>query len=173
MSSFKVGDIEVTLQRKRIKNMHLRIKSPSGEVVVSAPKLMPERYIRQFVESKYDWIVEHRKKAMTRFESVDGNDREYLKSEIERLLPVWEKKTGLYSTSWHIRDMTSRWGSCNTQTGRLCFNLQLAKKSTECIEYVILHELAHLKVPNHGSEFKAILDAYMPNWREIRKKMNG
>ena len=52
-------------------------------------------------------------------------------------------------------------------------NLQLAKKPAECLAYVILHELAHLKVSNHGPEFKAILDRYMPDWRRIRKELNA
>ena len=98
--------------------------------------------------------------------------RTVLKAEIEKYLPKWEKKTGLYCESWQTKYMTTRWGTCNVNTKKLWFNLQLAKKSTECIEYVILHELAHLKVKNHGEEFVAILDHYMPNWREIKKTLN-
>ena len=69
--------------------------------------------------------------------------------------------------------MTTRWGTCNIHKKKLWFNLQLAKKTPECLEYVILHELAHLKVKNHNNEFIAILDAYMPNWREIKRKLNS
>jgi len=98
--------------------------------------------------------------------------RDILREEIDRRLPLWSGTTGLFPASWHIRDMTSRWGSCNTRTGRICFNLQLAKRSPECLDYVILHELAHLRVPNHGPRFTAILDRYMPLWKEIRKKLN-
>ena len=98
--------------------------------------------------------------------------REHLKEQIERLLPKWVKITGLEPTSWQIKYMTTRWGTCNTQTGKILFNLQLAKKPVECIEYIILHELAHLRVRNHGKEFIAIMDENMPYWREIRKKLN-
>ena len=87
-------------------------------------------------------------------------------------MPKWEKKTGLYCDSWQTKYMTTRWGTCNTKTKKLWFNLQLAKKPVECIEYIILHELAHLKVRNHGSDFVAILDSYMPCWRETKKKLN-
>ena len=52
-------------------------------------------------------------------------------------------------------------------------NLQLAKKPIECLEYVILHELTHLVVKNHSEEFIVIMDRYMPNWRDIRKMLNG
>ena len=98
--------------------------------------------------------------------------REILKAEIEKYLPKWEKKTGLYCDSWQTKYMTTRWGTCNTNTKKIWFNLQLAKKPIECIEYIILHELAHLKVKNHGNDFVAILDSYMPFWRETKKKLN-
>lgn len=98
--------------------------------------------------------------------------REILKAEIKKYLPKWERKTRLYCDSWQTKYMTTRWGTCNANTKKLWFNLQLAKKPIECIEYVILHELAHLQVKNHGSDFIAILDRYMPNWREIKKMLN-
>ena len=99
--------------------------------------------------------------------------RGILKVEIEKYLPKLEKKTGLYCDSWQTKYMTTRWGTCNPNTKKLWFNLQLAKKPVECIEYVILHELAHLKVNNHSDEFVAILDKHMPYWRETKRKLNN
>lgn len=96
-----------------------------------------------------------------------------LGTEIERSLPYWGRITGLYPSGWMIRDMTTRWGTCNVKTGKLCFNLQLIKRPRECLEYVVLHELAHLIEPSHNYKFKAILDKFMPNWRAIRKRLNG
>lgn len=98
--------------------------------------------------------------------------RSKLKEKIEIYLPKWERITGLYCDSWQTKYMTTRWGTCNTNTGKIWLNLQLAKKPIECLEYVILHELAHLKVRNHGTEFVAILDQYMPYWRSIKKTLN-
>ena len=98
--------------------------------------------------------------------------RDRLKAEIGHALPLWSQKTGLQPSAWTVRDMTSRWGSCNTATGRITLNLQLVKYPLPCLEYVILHELAHLRVHGHGPEFKAILDAYMPSWKERRKQLN-
>ena len=68
--------------------------------------------------------------------------------------------------------MTTKWGTCNTNTRKIWLNLQLAKKPIECLEYVILHELAHLKVKNHGPEFVAVLDQHMPQWQERKKLLN-
>lgn len=98
--------------------------------------------------------------------------RSQLKKEIEKRLPKWEARTGLHCSSWQTKYMTTKWGTCNTQTGKIWLNLQLAKKPFECLDYVILHELAHLRVRNHGAEFIAILDEHMPYWREIRKLLN-
>lgn len=98
--------------------------------------------------------------------------RGLLKAEVEKYLPKWEKITGLYCSSWQSKYMTTRWGTCNTGTRKIWLNLQLAKKPVECLEYVILHELAHLTVKNHGADFVAILDQYMPYWRELKKQLN-
>ena len=98
--------------------------------------------------------------------------RSKLKDKIEIYLPKWEKITGLYCDSWQTKYMTTRWGTCNTKTRKIWLNLQLAKKPIECLEYVILHELAHLKVCNHSKDFVAIMDQYMPYWRETKKLLN-
>ena len=98
--------------------------------------------------------------------------RTILKERIEILLPKWEKITGLHSSAWQTKYMTTRWGTCNTNTGKIWLNLQLAKKPVECLEYVILHELAHLKVRDHSAAFVAILDQYLPYWRETKKMLN-
>ena len=98
--------------------------------------------------------------------------RALLKEKIEIYLPKWEKITGLYCDSWQTKYMTTRWGTCKTNSRKIWFNLQLAKKPIECLEYVILHELAHLKIKGHNKEFVALLDKYMPYWRDTRKLLN-
>ena len=98
--------------------------------------------------------------------------RNLLKQEVAKYLPKWEKTTGLYCSSWQSKYMTTKWGTCNPTSKKIWLNLQLAKKPIECLEYVILHELAHLKVHNHGPEFTAILDQYMPYWREHKRRLN-
>ena len=95
-----------------------------------------------------------------------------LKAEVKKYLPKWERITGLQCSSWQSKYMTTKWGTCNTTTGKIWLNLQLAKKPIECLEYVILHELVHLRVRNHGSEFVAEMNRYLQNWREIRKQLN-
>ena len=98
--------------------------------------------------------------------------RGLLKAEVEKYLPKWETATGFSASGWQSKYMKTKWGTCNTSTGKIWLNLQLAKKPVECLEYVILHELAHLRVKDHGPEFTAILDKYMPYWRERKRQLN-
>lgn len=98
--------------------------------------------------------------------------REQLCREVERLLPVWEERTGLKCAEWKTKYMKTRWGSCNPEARRIWLNVQLAKHPVECLEYVILHELAHFVEKTHGPKFVAVMDEYMPAWRSIRKQLN-
>lgn len=98
--------------------------------------------------------------------------RSLLKTEVERILPKWEKITGLIPSNWQTKYMTTRWGSCNTATKKIWLNVQLAKKTPECLEYVILHELIHLEEKNHNDRFISLMDKYMPMWREIKNSLN-
>ena len=99
--------------------------------------------------------------------------RERLKAEIEHFLPLWSGYTGLVPAEWAVRDMTSRWGSCNTKTKKINLNLQLVHYPLICLEYVILHELCHIRVHGHGPDFKALLDRFMPDWKARKKLLNG
>jgi predicted metal-dependent hydrolase len=99
--------------------------------------------------------------------------RVLLKAEIARLLPKWEKTTGLKAAGWQTKYMTTRWGTCNTKTGKIWLNLQLVKKTPECLEYVILHELVHLEEKTHSERFVSLMDKYMPMWREVKATLNG
>ena len=69
--------------------------------------------------------------------------------------------------------MKTRWGTCNTATRKIWLNLQLVKQPPDCLDYVIAHELTHLRYPGHGQDFKAFLTRAMPNWPEVRKALNN
>lgn len=99
--------------------------------------------------------------------------RELLKTEVARVLPKWEKITDLKASSWQTKYMTTKWGTCNTKTGKIWLNLQLAKKTPECLEYIILHELIHLVERNHNERFVSLMDKYMPMWREVKVTLNS
>ena len=98
--------------------------------------------------------------------------RRSLTDALNEVVPVWEKKTGFKSVRFDVMKMSRSWGACNARKGVVRFNLQLARKPKEALDYVVLHELCHLKVNNHGRDFIALLDKHMPNWRDVRKRLN-
>lgn len=104
---------------------------------------------------------------------VDKALREELYEKLKPLFEKWEQITNLHPSSYQIKKMKTRWGTCNTHTKKIWLNFDLVSKNEECIEYVILHELTHLRVANHGAEFVAIMNHFMPQWKELRAKLNN
>lgn len=97
--------------------------------------------------------------------------KDILKGQVERRLPIWEEKTGLKAGNISIRRMKTRWGSCTVRTGAIRINLQLVYYPVYCLDYILLHELLHIRIADHGPRFKAELDRHMPGWRDIRKEL--
>lgn len=87
----------------------------------------------------------------------------------EQLLQAWEKKMGVRHTGLKVHRMKTRWGSCNVRTGSINLNTLLACWPEECLEYIVVHELAHLQEANHSPRFHAIVESYLPQWRERKK----
>ncbi len=99
--------------------------------------------------------------------------RAQLAAAVPPLLARWQPEIGAAASGWHAREMSSRWGSCNTRTGRLCFNLRLTEKSPQCLEYIVVHELCHLIVPNHSAAFWNRVARCLPDWRRRRELTNS
>lgn len=99
--------------------------------------------------------------------------RNQLKNKLSELIKIWSNKIKLLPDSWQIKDMKTKWGSCTKKSKKLWFNLQLAKKPIECIEYVVVHELIHLKHEKHNDNFKSMLSTYMSNWQDRKDKLNS
>lgn len=90
-------------------------------------------------------------------------------------LCIWHEKMageGIPLPKLRIRQMKSRWGSCSS-TGWITLNLSLIKTSPECIDYVVVHELCHLKVKGHGPSFWAIVERFVPDYRRLRRELNA
>ena len=218
-------NLTVNLEKKRIKNMYLKVLAPDANVAVTAPIGMSEKEIRDFIISKLGWIqkqqermkerhpgpelnydqgdplliwgdnyilriadtlgrsrVERTEDALTLYirpESTREQRKRKLESwyreELIRILPAliaeWETRIGVKSSGYSIRNMKTRWGSCNVKTKNICINLQLVTKDPCCLEYVVVHELVHLLERSHNQVFKAYLDHYLPQWRSIRAKL--
>jgi len=245
----------LTITRKKIKNMYLRVH-PDGTVSVSAPKRVSDKIIRDFVNSKSDWIETQLKKLEERkqqraaepahtaepsyitgeihylwghpchllVEETTGRSsveivetfacgetgapedsaettpevtnltlclrvpanttpeqrrhlleefyRQQLKLVVPPLMEHYAHIVGKFPAEWRIRNMKTRWGTCNTKEKRIWLSLHLAKKHPDCLSYVIVHELTHLHVPNHSKAFWARMDVYYPRWKEVRQQLN-
>lgn len=98
--------------------------------------------------------------------------REQLKDILAELIPKWEAILHVKANQVKVQSMKTKWGSCNTENRNVLFNIELAKKPIECIEYVVLHELLHLIERNHNDVFKAYLEKYLPGWSSIKAQLN-
>lgn len=99
--------------------------------------------------------------------------RKQLKKALPPVIEKYERIMGVNVESWGIKKMKTRWGTCNTKDKRVWINLELAKKSPQCLDYIVVHEMAHLIERGHGDRFKAIMDKYYPNWRSVKAELNG
>lgn len=102
---------------------------------------------------------------------VDAFLREELSKAIDDLAPEVCALTKKEPDEWHIRDMKTRWGTCNISKKRIWISLMNVHNHRKCLRYVMIHELTHFYAANHGDEFKAYMDRFCPDWREIRKQM--
>ena len=99
--------------------------------------------------------------------------RNELRREAAGLIDHWEQRLGVQINKLFVQAMSRQWGSCNPATKNIRLNTQLAQKPRACLDYIVLHELAHLKVPTHGEEFIALLDSMQPDWQERRRLLNS
>lgn len=174
-----VDDLEVWVTRKRVKNVNLRVKPPHGRVEVSAPARTTDAFIGAFVREKRAWIDtrvrEIEQSPRTRAAEASAQEIAEWKAVVSACVPAlieaWGPIMGVRAGRVVYRNMTSRWGSCQPATGRICINVRLALYPPECLEYVVVHELCHLLERGHGPKFRALMDALMPDWRERRAKL--
>ncbi|MBH1941786.1 M48 family metallopeptidase [Mobilitalea sibirica] len=233
MKHLTINNIPIEIERKKIKNMYLRILPPDGRIHISVPNKIPEEAIKNFVISKRDWIKKQQQRIKQRQEMlpersdpdyVSGEEvflwgrkyllqiryderynqvelrdndliimvkdnekdcttlqrrkllneyyRKALNREIPPLMEKWQAVIGVQAKEWRIRDMKTRWGTCNIRDKRIWLSLNLAKKPLDCLEYVVVHELVHLLEKSHNHVFKAYMNQYLPQWRLLKFTLN-
>lgn len=227
MRTLTVAGIQVEIDRKDIKNLHLSVHPPVGRVRVAVPLLISDEAVKLAVINKLGWIKRQQKQLADqarqgerhyvtgethyffgrkyRLNVIEGNRyalafrgksrldfhvwrdsgtahreahfeshcREMLRAHLAPVIEAWTKVIGVEPSGWQIRRMKTKWGSCNTASGHLLFNLELIKKPHRCIEYIVVHELVHLLERHHGERFVALMDKYLPAWRACRVELNA
>lgn len=120
-----------------------------------------------------DFYVRQNTSTEQREVILDAWYREQLKEIVSPIIDKWQSTLGIEISECRIKRMKTKWGTCNVKHRRIWLNLELAKKPIQCIEYVVLHELAHLIEPSHNARFQAVLDKHQAQWREHRKLLNS
>ncbi len=98
--------------------------------------------------------------------------RAELKKQIPQIIKKWEKRLKVKVDDWRVRQMKTRWGSCNIEKKRIWINLELAKKPEHCLEYIIVHEMVHFMERRHNDRFLYFMEKYLPNWKQLKKELN-
>tara|TARA_R100001230_G_C5679679_1_gene186181 strand:+ start:1203 stop:1928 length:726 start_codon:yes stop_codon:yes gene_type:complete len=103
--------------------------------------------------------------------------QDFYRAELKRLVPEllekWQPKLGVEVRAWGIKRMKTKWGTCNIEAQRIWLNLELAKKPVQCLEYILVHELAHLHERHHNDRFIRLLDQHLPQWSQLRELLNN
>jgi predicted metal-dependent hydrolase len=144
--------------------------------------LWGKRYLLKVVEGKKDiWIAGNKiifvcpKGVSTQYkrDAFACWQRKMVRTEIEKILPHWEITLNVCVNDLIIRSMRTRWGSCTHKNAIIRLNTELVKKPKECLEYVLVHELIHIKHPNHKREFQNEIQRMLPKWKTTRSLLNS
>lgn len=141
------------------------------------------RYLMQVVERDAAPTVELRHRQLelgvrpgtTRAQReaiVNAWYRAQIHAALPALLDRWQPQVHRKPNAIYVQRMKTRWGGCNVASRNVRLNSELAKKPPECLEYVLLHELVHLREPTHNARFIALMDRLMPRWRDRRAVLN-
>ena len=159
-------------------------ESPRDYLPLESHFFWGERYLLQVVEEdlKPQVTVDHKKlvlrirpdsSQLKKQQVLEHWYRMKLKEALPPLINHWEKQMGVSVSSCSVRKMKTKWGSCSPETRSIRINLELVKKPPNCLEYIVVHELAHLIAPNHGTDFVELLDKHLPLWRARRDELNA
>ncbi|MDL2219063.1 M48 family metallopeptidase [Ruminococcaceae bacterium OttesenSCG-928-O06] len=170
------GVVEYTLTRKKLRNFNLRVRV-DGSVAVSAPPRMPQGQIDAFLQKKAAWILRHQAAAQSLPAPAQNP---YTPAQClalftrlsDEIFPLFASLLGGEKPALRVREMKTRWGSCNVKKRRITLNTRLAMMPRAAQEYVVLHEYVHFLHPNHQAGFYAELARLMPDWK-ARKKLLG
>jgi predicted metal-dependent hydrolase len=231
MMSTAEGDIVVAgmgvdVVYKDIKNLHISVYPPLGQIRVAAPERIDEDVIRRAVVQRLPWIRLQRKRfqsasrqserqmlsgeshyvwgerylldvsrasgnhrversggtlwvvasegasAEERFGVLDRWYRRELKAAVPPLLQKWEPVIGVRASRFAVRRMKTKWGTCKPESATIWLNPELAKKNPRCLEYIVVHELMHLRERSHNGRFVHLMDTFLPDWRARRHELN-
>ncbi|MDR9410185.1 MAG: SprT family zinc-dependent metalloprotease [Balneolaceae bacterium] len=171
--------------KKHIRKMNEQVRVPDREYIQGESHwVQGQRYLLNIIEKEAPPKVKIRNKKYLDLYVRPGSDkakreevikewyRGMLKEQIPALIEKWEKELGVTVQDWGVKQMKTKWGSCNINAKRIWLNLELAKKPKPLLDYVVLHEIAHLKERLHNDRYKGILTKHMPSWKSRQDELN-
>ncbi len=136
------------------------IEADAPPKVVLKNKTYIDLYVRPETQA------EKRHKILTEWYRVE------LKKQIPAMILKWERVLNIKVNEWRVRQMKTKWGSCNIKKKRIWMNLELAKKPDYCLEYIIVHEMVHLMERLHNERFLYYMGKYLPNWKQLKRELS-
>ena len=142
-----------------------------------------KRYLLSVIEreQKPSVTMDHRRITLTvrpggdrakREAVMHGWHKRLLHEAVPRLIRRWEPRLEVKVAAYFLQRMKTRWGGCNHEARHIRLNTELVKKPKDLLEYVVVHEMAHLIAPTHSERFVALLNEHYPTWREARAELN-
>lgn len=168
-------------QQKKLENQAR--ETPRQFIERESHYLWGRRYLMNIVsrESKPFVSLDHKRitlsvrqgsDAIKRAEVIHEWHKSLLHQAVPPLIKKWEQKLKVRVAGYFLQRMKTKWGSCNHRDGYIRLNTELVKKPKDLLEYVIVHEMAHLLAPTHSERFIGILEEHYPSWREARAELN-
>ncbi len=184
MNTLTEKQIPYTLERSRHARSIRIIVRRTGEVRIVAPSLVPEFIVNRFISQKTEWVVRVRNKFLEHPVTEIGllfsrrSRKDYMTHKVEALKVITERVRHFNTyyklpySKISIRNQSSRWGSC-TKSGHLSFNYKLLLVAPELRDYVVVHEICHLKHLNHAKVFWDLVAEMVPEHKTLRKRLRG
>lgn len=172
------------IRRQQHKLQHQAREFPRQFIERESHYLWGQRYLMSVVyrEAKPCVSLDHKRIILQvrpssdikkRAEVIHAWHKSLLHTIMPQLIGLWEPRLKVKVSTYFLQRMKTRWGSCHPRHQHIRLNTELVKKPKDLLEYVIVHEMAHLLVPNHGKQFVKILEEHYPSWREARAELNS
>lgn len=171
---FLYDDIVIEAERKVVRGLRLVVR-PDASVHLSIPLWASTEMVDTFIRERLDWIRQAQEKQTARphrvLRPVSDEQRAELIRYLMSAVPLWCERMGEEPVGIRLRNMKSQWGNCRWRERLITFNLQLALVPHHLVDYIIVHELAHLKVQNHSKAFHDRVQLFLPNEKELRAEL--
>ena len=173
-----INGVPVTVVRRKARRINIRILE-DGTVRLTVPFWWATlAHGAAFLSAQWDWVLTMRERVLSRPPTpppheITAEELQRLGQTLNELTAFWASRLNEPNVTWKLRRMKTRWGVCDFIKRRITYAAMLANKPRELVEYVVVHELTHLKAHGHGTHFKSLMDERLPNWRTLRRQLNS